>query len=146
MTWVGSLFQRETIPVLEAAMGFAHQRQLAIQHNIANVNTPDFKRRTLPEDSFQRTLERAIENRRKHHWPEWRIDNTADVRFDGNYPQFARDAHGRDFGPERHDENNVVIEKEMVDLEKNTLYMEALQQLYKNKTSGLKSALRDRVA
>lgn len=146
MVWVDSLFQRETLPVLEAAMGFAHQRQLAIQHNIANVDTPDFKRRTMPEEGFQRALEKAIKERRESHWPSWDIRDNFDVGFHGTYPARIRDPHGRDYGPERHDENNVTIEKEMVDLEKNTLFQEALQQLYKKKTDGFRSALRDRVA
>ena len=52
MAWIDSLFQRESLPVLESGMGFAFQKNLVISNNIANVDTPDYYRQTLPEDEF----------------------------------------------------------------------------------------------
>lgn len=144
--WVEGLIQRESAPLLEAAMGFAFQRHLNIVNNIANVETPNYKRRVLPEDNFKRAMQNALDERYKSHWNEFSPQNVPGVRFYQNHLPVAFSREGREWGPERHDENNVVIEKEMADLAKNSTYMETLQQLFKNKTSGLKAALRDRVA
>lgn len=144
--WVEGLIQRESVPVLEAAMQFAFQRHLNIVNNIANVETPYYKRKVMPEKSFHNAMQDALDERKKHHWNEFKPRDAYGVRFYQNHlPYVSNSFEGGEFGPERHDENNVVIEKEMADLAKNSLYMEALQQLFKNKTNGLKGALRDRV-
>ncbi len=144
--WVEGLIQRESAPLLEAAMGFAFQRHLNIMNNIANVETPYYKRKVLPEDKFQKAMQDALDNRYQNHWNEFTPKNQPGVRFYMNHLPSVWSNEGREFGPERHDENNVVIEKELADLAKNSAYMEALQRLFKAKTNGLKSALRDRVA
>ena len=144
--WIEGLIQRETVPLLESAMGFAFQRHLNIMNNIANVETPYYKRKVLPEESFKKAMQNALDDRYERHWNEFTPENRGDVRFYLNHLPRASRSEGQEWGPERHDENNVVIEKEMADLAKNSAYMEALQQLFKSKTSGLKSALRDRVA
>ena len=143
-SWIEGLMQRETMPVLEAGMAFAHQRQLTIGHNIANVNTPYYKRQALPDNRFRRALDDALREREDFHWNEFTPRSGMDLRWDQNYVQANR-IPGHDRGPERHDENNVVIEHEMADLAKNTLYMQTLQTLYKKHTSQFKMALRDRI-
>lgn len=144
--WIEGLIQRETVPVLEAAMGFASQRHQTIMHNIANVETPYFKRKAMPEESFKRSMQKALDARYQRHWNEFTPHSTIDLRYTQNHYPVPYWHEGREYGPERHDENNVVIEKEMADLAKNSLFMESLQQLFRSKTNGLKSALRDRVA
>ncbi len=144
--WIEGLIQRETAPLLEAAMSFSFQRQLNIMNNIANVETPNYKRKVLPEESFKRSMQEALDERRRLHWNEFTPKAQDGVEFYLNHQPRATPIQGREWGPERHDENNVVIEKEMADLAKNSAYMEALQRMFKSKTNGLKSALRDRVA
>lgn len=144
--WIEGLIQRESAPVLEAAMGFAFQRHLNIMNNIANVETPYYKRKVLPEEKFKKCMQNALDDRRKNHWNEFTPQNAPGVRFYMNHLVMAGIDEGREFGPQRHDENTVVIEKEMADLAKNSTYMETLQQLFKAKTNGLKDALKDRVA
>ena len=144
--FIEGLIQRESVPVLEAAMGFAFQRHLNIMNNIANVETPYYQRRVLPEDKFKRAMKEALQDRKDFHWNEFTPKDQPGIRFYQNHLPDVTNYHGSDWGPQRHDENNVIVEKEMADLAKNSAYMEALQQLFKNKTSGLKAALRDRVA
>lgn len=146
MAWIDGLFQRETLPVLEASQGFAHQRQLAILNNIANVETPYYQRQDVPEDEFRQTLARAIDERAQRHPNRFAIRDTFHVRFPkGSYPRVDR-LEGQEFGPERHDENSVVIEQEMADLSENTLYMQALQRLMRKKLMTLRNAAAERVA
>lgn len=144
-TFIDGLFQRETLPVLESANGFAYQNQMTIMNNIANVDTPDYKRKTLPAGEFREKLVRAIEDRALNHPTEFKLDDGLNLRFDGNYPKVWM-IHGAEAGPERHDNNSVVIEKEMSDLAKNQLYMTAVGRLYKKKLDMMRASLRDRVA
>ena len=144
--WIEGLIQRESVPVLEAAMQFSFQRHLNIMNNIANVETPLYKRKVLQEEQFKKAMKDAMADRKANHWNEFTPSSRPGVRFYQNHYPIAGIDQGRQWGPERHDENTVVIEKEMADLAKNSAYMEALQQLFKNKTSGLKGALQDRVS
>lgn len=141
------MFQRESVPVLDAALSFAHQKQLTIANNIANVNTPYYKRQSVPEAEFQDALTEAIQERRNQHPSRFYMRNTPniDMRHAGMLPRAERES-GQEFGPERHDENSVVIEKEMSDLAKNTIYMETMQTLLRKKYSMLRASVRGTVA
>ncbi|MFH0911816.1 MAG: flagellar basal body rod protein FlgB [Planctomycetota bacterium] len=144
---IRGLFEREAIPVLEASLAFAAARQKAIQNNIANVDTPYYKRETVPEAEFDQALAQAIEERARAHPNRFVMSDTRNIEFvQGGTVPLVRNVPGPDAGPERHDRNNVEIEKEMVDLAKNTLYIEALQRLLKKDYNMLLSALRDRIA
>lgn len=146
MAWVDHLLQRECLPVLEAGMGFAHQKALVIANNIANVETPEYRRATVPEDQFYGALREAIGEREEYRTGNLDIQEQFDVRFEGGvYPQM-RMFDGKEYGPERHDENSVTIEHEMAEQAKTTLKMQAMQQLYKKQLTMLRGALRDRVA
>ncbi len=146
MAWIDRLLRSETLPVLEASMGFAQQRHLVLMNNIANIETPFYKRQDVAEGQFLGELRRAIEERRQRHGGDLQMNSTRDIRFeDGAYPRAMRIA-GREWGPERHDENSVTVEKEMAELAKNALHMEILQRLFKQKLTTYRSALRERVA
>ncbi len=139
MAWVDNLFQREVTPVLEAGMGFAYQKQLVIANNLANTETPYYKRQTLPEDEFSESLREAINNREQYHPNEFYPDQKLDLQWDGTYPKM-RMFNGKENSIERHDENSVNVEQEMADLAKNELKMSAMQQLFKKHMTMLKDA------
>lgn len=141
------MFQRESVPVLESALSFANQKHSTIMNNIANVNTPYYKRQAVPEGEFRSALTEAINARDESHPSRFFMNDTRRIAFDraGMIPD-AEVFHGREFGPERHDENSVVIEKEMADLAENALRIETLQRLLKKKYSMLRASLRERVA
>jgi len=144
---IRGLFQREILPVLESSLGFAEARQRVIQNNIANVDTPHYKRQTVPEVEFQRALDQAIEERARAHPNRFVLRDTWHIDFPGDKVRpRAQMVPGVEAGPERHDQNNVVIEKEMVDLAKNTLYIQTLQRLLRKKYQMLRASLRDRIA
>ena len=145
-SWIGGILQRESLPVLEAAMSFAHQRQALISHNIANVNTPLYKRQALDDNRFRATLRNAIDEREDWHWNRFSPRDEFTLAWSRNSNAVhARVLPGQDQGPERHDRNTVVIEHELADLAKNTLYMQSLQQLYKKFTGQVKMAVRERI-
>jgi flagellar basal-body rod protein FlgB len=143
-----AMFERESVPVLEAALSFANQRHRVILQNIANVETPYYKRQDVPSGEFNQALSEAIAERAEAHPNTFELRDTWNIEFPetGLTPVRARADDAQEFGPERHDENSVVIEKEMADLAKNTLRMEVMQRLLKKKYTMLRSALRDQVA
>lgn len=139
MAWMDNLFQREVTPVLEAGMGFAFQKQLVIANNLANVDTPYYKRQTVPEDEFTESLISAIEKREASHPNEFNLEGKLDINWQGNYPRM-RMFDGKESGPERHDENSVIVETEMANQAKNELKMSAMQQLFKKHMMMMKDA------
>ena len=143
---IEGLFQRESVPVMDAALGMAMKRQQAIMNNIANIETPYYKRQTTPDTEFNQMLQEAIDNRRNSHPSRFIMDGSfnIDVTRRGTKAE-PSPMDGEDFGTERHDQNNVVIEKEMADLSKNTLYIQTMQQLLKKKYVMLRTAARERV-
>lgn len=145
MAWIDSLFQRETLPVLETSLSYAHKKQLTIMNNIANVETPHYKRQGMPDEQFMDSLKRAIHDRRHNHPAEFRMGDSLDINYDSGVFPKVRVWEGQEFGPERHDENSVVIEKEMADLAKNTMMIQGMQQLLRKKLTMMGDALRDRV-
>lgn len=52
-------------PTLEAALRFAARRQEVLAHNIANIDTPDFRPMDLSARDFQRALGEAVDRRRR---------------------------------------------------------------------------------
>ena len=108
-------------------------------NNLANVETPYYKRQTVPEEEFYDTLKEAIYNREQYHPQNFQIDDTIDIRFDQTYPR-VRMYDGKEGGPERHDENSVVVEQEMVNLAKNEMKIKAMQKLLKKQLTMLRDA------
>jgi flagellar basal body rod protein FlgB len=101
----------------------------------------------LPEGEFSKALEEALEERRTVHPNEFVMKDSKSIEYPrGGYLPKANMDNGKEWGPERHDENSVVIEKEMGDLAKNTLFIQTMQRLLAKKYTMMRSALRDRVA
>lgn len=142
MAFTDLLFQKGTTPVLEAGMGFAHQKHVVVGNNIANVETPGYQRQTLPEDEFQRTLAEAIRTRAEKHPTEFRIKGKLDIRWDGTYPRMTT-FDGKENEVERHDENNISLEQEMAAQAKNELKMTAMQKLFRKSVYGIQTTARD---
>lgn len=108
------------------SMGADSLRKETIANNIANVDTPQYKRRMV---SFESQVNRALDSETAEMVPtntsdsrhidfndrlDWRdVQSRVQVEFDTNY---------------RNDKNNVDIEKEMADEVKNTLHYQALAQ------------------
>lgn len=63
--FLSGLLNSGAIPVLEATLRFAGQRQQIINHNIANLETPNFRPLDVSPAGFQRALESAIRRRRE---------------------------------------------------------------------------------
>jgi flagellar basal-body rod protein FlgB len=62
--FIDELLSSGAIPSLETTFRFAGERQKLINHNVANLETPNFRPLDVSTDGFQRALSRAIERRR----------------------------------------------------------------------------------
>ncbi|HWR40398.1 MAG TPA: flagellar basal body rod protein FlgB [Patescibacteria group bacterium] len=131
---MNSVVSPSPLSVLESALGAAALRHRVISDNIANVNTPGFKK---SEVNFEQQLDEAL--------------NGA-----GNKMALARthEKHlplmERQMGPSikqitntsmRVDGNNVDIDAEMAGMAKNTIYYDALTQQIRKYFSGLRSVI-----
>lgn len=130
-----SLVSSPYVNMLESALGASSLRQQVISNNIANVNTPGFKK---SEVTFEDRLQSAIEANKKlsilartheRHYPHKvntdispminTITNTS-LRVDGN---------------------NVDIDAEMAEMAKNNIYYNAVVQKVQHYFSNIKSCI-----
>ena len=111
----------KALDVMQRGMGAANLRQEVISHNIANVNTPNFKKSdVIFEDLLAKELDLDATGRLKivrthdRHMPiAFRVRAAAKVELDPSSSM-------------RYDKNNVDIDVEMASLAKNSLYFNAL--------------------
>ncbi|NLZ38511.1 MAG: flagellar basal body rod protein FlgB [Firmicutes bacterium] len=123
---MNKLLNDRTSLVLQLALNAAAERQRVTAHNVANVNTPQFKRQVVlfeeklkqalqePELPLARTHERHLDNIPRTLGHEVITDNSTSMRTDGN---------------------NVDIEREMVLLSMNQLHFNAVTQALNNRYS-----------
>ena len=111
----------KALDVMQRGMGAANLRQEVISHNIANVNTPNFKKSdVIFEDLLAKELDLDATGRLKvvrthdRHMPiAFRGRAAAKVELDPSSSM-------------RYDKNNVDIDVEMASLANNSLYFNAL--------------------
>lgn len=94
-----TLLSNRTFQVLHKAMDAASLRQKVIAHNIANINTPGYKRAYV---SFEESLQKALAGGKglAEVTPQVKRDRSTSNRWDGN---------------------NVNLEAEMAQLAMNTI-------------------------
>ena len=119
-------------------MGASALRTKILADNIANIDTPGFKRSDV---NFEKMLARALD-------PSPRIEmNTSSSRhFETEPTRNPLRITGKVFSEldtwTRNDKSNVDPEMEMVAIAKNTLYFQAVAQRVAAKYRGMKSLLR----
>lgn len=119
---------------LEARM-LSHQ---AISYNIANVDTPGFKR---VEIRFQDALKAALEERSRSGRPGWSLGREGTDPVSRVRAELVVD----DAAPTRADGNNVDIDREAVNLAENAGSYLALAELLSRSFEGVRSAIRETV-
>ncbi|SDK85192.1 flagellar basal-body rod protein FlgB [Maridesulfovibrio ferrireducens] len=113
------------------------QRQNLVASNLANVNTPGYKAKTLEfEDSLQKAIGKDARGKltktSKMHVPATFEANKFNGRTLSNFE--PRVIHG---------ENPVDIDKEMVTMAKNTLAYNALTQIVSKNFRGMQKIIQD---
>jgi len=138
---IGRLFSGETQRVLENALrasGLAHE---VIAHNLANVDTPGYKR---SEVVFQDKLAAALaaaqdgDNQLKGTRTNARHLPVGDIPAPGD---IQAETVVRAETSLRADGNNVDLDAEIVKLSENTMLYQALAQIVKMRMTQLRSAI-----
>ena len=130
------LVNTSTIDIGSRAMAAASLRHEVLSNNIANVNTPNFKRSHVRfEDLLKREL--GLEND-----PLMKVVRTHDQHFPIAFRGKARPVIEQEQHTNmRLDGNNVDIDVEMAEVAKNQLYYSALATTLGGQISKLKSVI-----
>lgn len=128
----------ETIEYLEQALDGAAKRHQVISNNIANVDTPNFKRSDVP---FLDELKKAI---KKTAFPSLKLATTHNMHISGLEKDPLKlvivQQNNLTF---RNDGNNVDIDKEITEMIKNNILYNSYLQLLISKLSGLKNIIEE---
>lgn len=119
-----------TMRAIDAALGAAGKRQEVLANNLANVNTPGYKRLDV---RFDEALEQAVTAARTGG------ASNAEA-FGALLPQVEQDSNAIAV---RADGNSVDVDQEMSFLAENNIRYNALVQLSQNKLESLKYAIAD---
>lgn len=130
---LGSLLSSPQLKVLEQSLSASSLRHKVISNNIANVNTPGFKKSDVVFESklqdamasnrlvMSQTNEKHLSGTRSNNFSPSIVSSSYSIRTDGN---------------------NVDIDAEMAGLAKNTIYYDAVAQQVSNYFSSLKSVIK----
>ncbi len=119
------------INVLDKAADAAWLRNEAISNNLANVDTPGYKRQDV---SFEDEFRRALKNSRYHTMD----DKVSKLTMSDVKPRLFTDSAGYAY---RMDGNNVDIDTENVELASNQLKYNALIQSVNQEFTNMKSVM-----
>jgi flagellar basal-body rod protein FlgB len=122
------LLGTQTFLTAQGALDGLSARHSALSDNIANVNTPGYKRKTVP---FEQALERAVQSTVSP------CTEAACGPMKPFSPPVVREMHTSG----RTDGNNVDVEREMVLLAENTLRYQTITQYVGGFFSGLKMVI-----
>lgn len=127
-----------TISVLSRSMDAAAERQKVTSNNIANVNTPGYKRQYV---DFESRLHQAIVRDEAVRGKIYRThEKHIPVRADlGN---IRAEINTDKTGTMREDGNNVDVDLELALLAENTIRFNVLSESAARKFSGLRSVIR----
>lgn len=117
------ILNSDSIRILKKLQSYTILKQKVIANNIANVETPGFKAKDV---RFAEEFERALKS--------------GDIN---SAMQVKPIVYTRNDLPVRNDGNNVDIDKEIVELQKNKLRFEVYTEMLRKKYKMLKEAFTD---
>lgn len=135
------LFDSPTITLLNKSMDVASERNTVIADNMANVDTPNFKRR---EVIFEDNLQKAL---LEHNRPlDMRTTNYRHIPTENDQGIFQLEPEIVKMNDTsyRNDGNNVDIDVESAKLAKNKLFYDSLTQSINNEIRLLRLAITGR--
>lgn len=118
------IFDDKQTIVLEKAMDGSYMRQEAINNNLANVDTPNFKR---TEVSFQNQLRQFMTGETpSDNTLLLTRTNTKHLQIPHSEPSFDPEATVVEDWVQRNSGNNVDVDVEMAEQAKNSMYYDAV--------------------
>ena len=138
--FIRGIFEAGSIPVLERVLSFTEARHEVLAANVANAETPGWRRRDLAVGEFTRELEKAI-SARKSAPGRFRMKEV-DLNPVLDRGPFTFERSGA--GMLRHDGNNVDLDREMALLARNALLHNTVASLLRQRFSSLRTAVSGR--
>lgn len=133
------------IPVLEAALRYAAQRQKLIAHNIANADTPNFIQKDVDPAHFQQALRSAIEDRRQRTGSQGALNlkSTRQIKVgpDGSFELHPTSPSGNILF---HDRNDRDLERLMQSNAENVAAYRLSAEFLRTRFDLLRSAISER--
>ncbi|OEH91255.1 flagellar basal body rod protein FlgB [Bacillus solimangrovi] len=124
-----NLFSNNVISKLETSLSYSAAKQRVISNNISNVDTPNYKAKSVSfKDEFHRQLQAKRTDVRHNEF----ISNS-------NQSYAIRSMNNTSYN---HNGNNVDIDKEMAEMAKNQIYYDALVERLNGKFRGLQQAIK----
>ncbi len=131
------MFKTDLMNILEKAMDGSSLKNTVVSNNIANVNTPGFKKSAV---SFQKSLEKSLEKSQESALrpKQTKLQHLAKTRLDD--PDLVQVYQVKDTTM-RTDGNNVDIDMELATLAQNNLYFNSLAQFLSYQLSLLRYSI-----
>jgi len=136
-----------SLPALAATVRFAGARQRLIAHNIANIDTPDFRPADVDPAEFQQQMAGAIADRRARSGGV-----SGRLPLDGNREVIQKDNGDLVLTPSTasgnilfHDRNNRDLERTMQQLVENAGMFRVASDLLRSRGTLLRGAIGERV-
>jgi flagellar basal-body rod protein FlgB len=143
--FISDVLNSGALPSLEATLRFAGERHRLIAHNIANLNTPNFRPVDVSPQGFQRALAQAIEERRSGQSGGGELSlesREISVAADGQLTLNPGTSSGNILF---HDRNNRDLERLMQDHAENAGVYRMAADLLRSRLSQLREAIGERV-
>jgi len=145
---IDRLFDSSTIPLLAKVAAFTERRHEVLAGNIANVSTPDYRTRDLPVADFRAALQAAVE----HSQPggasgkaSWSFTAAAAGSTAEPFPQtLFRAVEAAPKTLTFQDGNNRSIEKEVMEMTKNSLMQTVAIELMNAQLNRLQAVISER--
>lgn len=145
--FLSDILNSGAIPALEATVRFAGQRQRLLAHNIANIDTPDFRPLDVSPAGFQRALSKAIDKRREDSGGMsggLEIGSTREITQTPSGDLILTPGTNAE-GILAQDRNNTDLERLMQDHAENFLVYRVSSELLRSRIAQLRDAIAERV-
>lgn len=156
MGMIDGLVNADSIPVLEAAMKFAARRQKLIQHNIANLTTPEYQMMDVSPEKFAKALGDAVERRRNAAGEsvggsKRKVGGRGELNLEGNDQLKVLKNGDFELKPAQgsgnvlfHDRNDRDLERSMQALAENVAAFRVASEFFRGRVELLNAAIRER--
>ncbi len=124
------------INFLKTGLDGSANRQRALANNIANINTPEFKREDV---DFLTTLKEEASSSQSISKSSLKVTDSKHISFNYSDKPFKK-IHISNTSS-RNDGNNIDIEYEMAELAKNNIYYNTLSQQVSKRFSSLNNVI-----
>jgi flagellar basal-body rod protein FlgB len=134
-----SIVDGTTIPLLEKIAVFGERRNTVLATNVANIDTPNYHRRDLPVEDFERALREAI------HGGTARTTQASADPAGLSSPELLQAREVASPSLTFQDNSNRSIEHEMMEMTKNLSMQSFAITLLTTQMSMLQAAIREQV-